>query len=69
MIEEKELTHNEKAKELINRILSEQMKEAVSIIEANQDAMKRLVDAVMKNGKKYLTGKEILEAAGGLNKK
>lgn len=69
VIEEKELTHNEKAKELINRILSEQMKEAVSIIEANQDAMKRLVDAVMKNGKKYLTGKEILEAAGGLNKK
>ena len=30
--------------------------------------MKRLVNAVMKNGKKYLTEKEILEAAGELNR-
>ncbi|MDE6167077.1 MAG: hypothetical protein K2G28_01285, partial [Acetatifactor sp.] len=69
VIGEKELKYNEKAKELINRILSEQMKEAAGIIEANRDAMKRLVKAVMKNGKKYLTGKEILETAGELNKK
>ena len=68
MIGEKELPYNEQAKELVNRILSEQMKEAVRIIEANQDAMKRLVNAVMKNGKKYLTEKEILEAAGELNR-
>ncbi len=69
VIDEKELIHNEKAKGLINRILSGQLKEAIGIIEANQDAMKRLVKAVMKNGKKYLTGKEIREAAGELNKK
>ncbi len=69
VIDEKELQYNKEAKALINRIISEQMKEATGIIEANQDAMKRLVDAVMKNGKKYLTDKEILEAAGELNKK
>ena len=64
-----ELKCDEKEKELINRILSEQLKEAISIIEANKDAMERLVEAVMTNGKKYLTGKEIQEAAGKLNKK
>lgn len=69
LIDEKELIYNEKAKELINRILSEQLKEATGIIEANQDAVKRLVKAVMKNGKKYLTEKEIMEVAGELNKK
>lgn len=62
---------DEKAKELINRILSEQLKEAISIIELNKDAMERLVKAVMDNDnkKKYLTKKEILEAAGELNRK
>lgn len=69
MIGEEELKYNEKAKELINRILPEQMKETVGIIEANQDAMKRLVKMVMEDEKKYLTGKEILEAAGELNKR
>ena len=67
VIGEKELKYDEKAKELINRILSEQLEEAIIIIEANQDAIKRLVEAVMKNGKKYLTEKEILAAAGELN--
>lgn len=69
VIGEEEFKYNEKANGLVNRILSEQLKEAVSIIEANQDAMKRLVDAVMRNGKRYLTGKEIREAAGRLIKK
>ena len=69
MIKEEQLRSNEKANKLINQILSEQLAEAVSIIEANRDAMKRLVDAVMKNGKEFLTEKEILEAAGELNKK
>ncbi len=65
--------YDEKEKELINRILSEQLKEAIRIIELNKDAMERLVKAVMdndnKNRKKYLTKKEILEAAGELNRK
>ncbi len=69
VIEAEELKYNQKAKELINRILSEQLEEAINIIEANKDAMERLVKAVMENGKKYLTGKEIVEAAGGLNRK
>lgn len=61
--------YDEKAKELINRILSEQLKEAIRIIESNKDAMERLVKAVMDNDnkKKYLTKKEIQEAAGELN--
>ena len=63
------LPYNEKANELINRILSEQMKEAANIIKANRDAMERLVKAVKENGRKYLTGKEIVKAAGKLNKK
>ena len=73
VIEEKELKYNEKAKEQINRILSEQLKEAIRIIGLNKDAMERLVKAVMdndgRNKKKYLTEKEIREAAGQLNKK
>ena len=64
-----ELKYDEKAQELINRILSEQLKEAIRIIESNKVAMERLVKAVMTNGKKYLTKEEIREAAGELNKK
>lgn len=58
---------DEKSKALINRILSEQLKEAKRIIEMNKDAMERLVKAVMESKRKYLTGKQILEAAGDLN--
>ncbi len=60
---------DKKAKALINRILSEQLKEAVRIIELNKDAMERLVKAVMESGKKYLTKEEIMEAAGELNRR
>lgn len=69
VFDEKELTYNEKAKELINRILTEQLKEAVSILEANRDAVNRLVRKVMESKQKYLTKKEIIEAAGELNQK
>lgn len=69
VIGEGKLPYNEKANALINRILTEQLGEAIRIIEANRDAMKRLAEAVMKNGKEFLTGKEIVEAAGKLNKK
>lgn len=73
-IEEKngvlELTCDEKAKALINRILSEQLKEAKRIIALNKDAMVRLVEAVMDQGdkKKYLIKEEIIQAAGELKK-
>lgn len=68
-IGEIELKYDEKARELINRILSEQLKKAISLIELNRDAIERLVEAVMDKGnkKKYLTKKEIQEAAGALN--
>lgn len=66
-IGEIELKYDEKAKELINRILSEQLKEAIRIIELNKDAMKRLVTKVMDSKQKYLTKKEIQEVAGELN--
>lgn len=71
VIGEREYKYDEKARELINRILSEQLKEAIRIIELNKDAMEHLVKAVMDNDnkKKYLTKKEILEAAGELHKK
>lgn len=69
VMEEEEIGHSEKGKELINRILSEQLKEAVRIIEANRDAMNRLVKRVMDSRQKYLTKTEIVEAAGRLNQK
>lgn len=59
---------DEKAKALINQILSEQLKEAIRIIELNKDAMERLVKAVMESGKKYLTEEEIRQAAGELKR-
>lgn len=67
VIKDAEYQYDKKAKELINRILSEQLKEAIRIIESNKDAIGRLVKKVMENGKKYLTEKEILETAGELN--
>ena len=66
---ELELECDEKEKEFINRILSEQLKEAIRIIEVNKDAMERLVKAVMDSKQKYLTEKEIQKAAGELNRK
>lgn len=45
------------------------MKEAIRIIEANRDVMNRLVTKVMNSKQKYLIKKDILEAAGELNKK
>lgn len=64
---EMELKCDEREKAFINRILSEQLKKAIGIIEANKDAMERLVKAAMGSKRKYLTEKEILEAAGELN--
>lgn len=66
-----EVKFDEKEKELINRILSEQLKKAISILELNKDAVERLVKAVMDQNdkKKYLTKEEIQKAAGELNKK
>lgn len=64
-ISEEELLYHDAAKRLINRILSEQLAQARSIIAEHRDAMERLVAAVMDSGKKYLTEKEIFEAYTG----
>ena len=64
-----EIKCDEKEKELINRILSEQLKEAIRIIETNKNALERLVNAVITSEKKYLTKEEIQEIAGELNRK
>lgn len=69
VMEEIEPECDEKAKELINRILSEQLKEAMRIIGVYKDVIEHLVEAVMDkdNKKKYLTKKEIQDVAGELN--
>ena len=64
-ISEEELIHHDQARQLINRILAEQLAQARTIISENRQAMERLVAAVMDSGKKYLTEKEILEAYTG----
>ena len=63
------IKYDAKVRELINRILSEQLREAIRLIELNKDALERLVQAVMCSKKKYLTGEEIQEAAGELKRK
>lgn len=64
-ISEEELLHHDAAKQLINRILEEQLALARTIIAEKREVMERLVTAVMDSGKKYLTEKEILEAYTG----
>lgn len=65
VISKAELACNEKAKNLINQILSEQLQEAIRIIREKKDALERLVNAVMKSEKKYLTKKQIEAAYSG----
>lgn len=65
VISEKELACHEKAKNLVNQILSEQLQEAMTIIRHHKDALERLVSAVMDSEKKYLTKKEIEAAYRG----
>ncbi|MCI8515001.1 MAG: AAA family ATPase [Lachnospiraceae bacterium] len=65
VVSKEDLPGNEKAKNLINRILSGQLKEAVAIIRDNKEALERLVKAVMDSEKKFLTRKEIEAAYNG----
>lgn len=60
VISKEELVHNEKAKELINEILSEQLKLARQIISEKKDIVEQLVAKVMGSRQKYLTEKDIL---------
>lgn len=60
-----ELLYNEKAKNLINQILSEQLQEAMTIMNNNRQMLDRLANAVMNSPKKYLTQKEIKAVYNG----
>lgn len=64
VISGEELVHNEKAKELINEILSGQMKKARQIIAEKKDIVERLVAEVISSSQKYLTEKDILRIYG-----
>lgn len=64
VISKEELVHNEKAKELINEILSEQMKLARQIIAEKKDIVERLAAKVINSRQKYLTEKDILKIYG-----
>lgn len=60
-----EFHNNEKARILVDRILSEQSEKAAGIISSNRAALERLVDAVMDSRTKSLTKGEILAAYRG----
>jgi len=64
VISKEELVHNERAKELINEILSEQMKLARQIIAEKKDIVEQLVAEVMSSRQKCLTEKDILRIYG-----
>lgn len=65
VIPKEQLRFHEKAENMINQILSEQLQEAIRIINENKDALERLVEAVMNSEKKYLTKREIEAAYKG----
>lgn len=65
VISEGEFHNNEKAKALVDKILSEQSEKAAKIIRSNREALERLVDAVMDSETKSLTKKEIVAAYEG----
>lgn len=64
VISKEELVYNEKAKDLINEILFEQMKLARQIITEKKDIVERLVAEVINSRQKYLTEKDILKIYG-----
>ena len=68
VLSEEEFKTNEQARALVNKILKEQLQQARQIIRENKDAVVRLVEAVLGNGQKYLTKKDIMDAYNGMKK-
>ena len=66
VLSEDEFKTNEQARALVNKILKEQLEQARQIIRENKDAVGRLVEAVLHNGQKYLTKKDIMDAYKGM---
>lgn len=67
VIKEEEYQVNEKARALVNRILSEQLLEARRIVNEERNAIERLVDALLCSKKKYLTKADIYSIYMGEN--
>lgn len=61
VITEEEYKTDKKAKELVNKILKEQLEAAAKIIAENKSVLRKLVDAVLKNEQKFLTQKDIMD--------
>lgn len=59
VIKDEEYQTNEKARALVNKILSEQLMEARRIVNEERDAIERLVDSLLCSKKKYLTKADI----------
>ncbi len=60
VLTKEEYRTDEKAKELVNRILKEQLLEARGILGREQAAVKGIVDTLLQSDRKYLTRKELL---------
>lgn len=61
VITEEEFKTDREAKMLVNRILKEQLEQARTIIYEKREAVERLVLALLRSEKKYLTKKDIVE--------
>ena len=65
VISKEQLLYHEKARNLINQILSKQLQEAIKIINENRDALERLTNAAINSEGHYLTEEEIKAAYRG----
>jgi ATP-dependent Zn protease len=59
VLSDEEYCNDTEARKLVNRILSEQLREARRIVTEKRDVVERLTEAVLRNKKQYLTKKEI----------
>jgi cell division protease FtsH len=65
VISDEELQYNEKARQVINQILSEQLQQARQIVREEKDNLEKLVEAVLASKQKYLTKKDLEELYHG----
>ena len=62
VIDDAEYENNVTAKELVNKILSQQLAEARQIVRDNKEASDRIVAALLQSKNKYLTQTELKKA-------
>ena len=61
VITEEEYRTDQKAKQLVNKILKEQLETAAKIVAENRNVLTALVRAVLENEQKFLTKKDIMD--------